>query len=148
MDDNGHVFEGAIERLAQAGITVGCNPPVNNLKLPQRLRHPGSDGSVPEAGSRGLARRMSVRGVGRRAGGVSIVAVLVATSVLVLGVGLAWADTVAMLVQTVDSGAWSPASNDPSGCGLHLGGRRVSVRGRHQSQPARFQRLDDGHPHR
>lgn len=26
-DDNGHTFEGAINRLAEAGITVGCNPP-------------------------------------------------------------------------------------------------------------------------
>ena len=60
--------------------------------------------------------------MGRRAGGVSIVAVLVATSVLVLGVGLAWADTVALLVQTVDSGAWSPASNDPSGAAYISGG--------------------------
>ena len=34
VDDNGHVFEGAIERLAQAGITVGCNPPVNNRYCP------------------------------------------------------------------------------------------------------------------
>ncbi len=33
-DDNGHVFEGAIERLAQAGITVGCNPPVNDRFCP------------------------------------------------------------------------------------------------------------------
>ena len=34
VDDNGHVFEGAIERLAQAGITVGCNPPTNNRFCP------------------------------------------------------------------------------------------------------------------
>jgi hypothetical protein len=27
VDDNGHVFEGAIERIAAAGVTVGCNPP-------------------------------------------------------------------------------------------------------------------------
>ncbi|HEY7565071.1 MAG TPA: S-layer homology domain-containing protein [Acidimicrobiia bacterium] len=33
-DDNGHVFEGAIERLAQAGITVGCNPPANDRFCP------------------------------------------------------------------------------------------------------------------
>jgi hypothetical protein len=34
FDDNGHVFEGAIERLAQAGITVGCNPPANDRFCP------------------------------------------------------------------------------------------------------------------
>ena len=33
-DDNGNVFEGAIERLAQAGITVGCNPPTNDRFCP------------------------------------------------------------------------------------------------------------------
>lgn len=33
-DDNGSVFEGAIERLAQAGITVGCNPPANDQFCP------------------------------------------------------------------------------------------------------------------
>ncbi len=35
-DDNGHVFEGSIERLAQAGITIGCNPPSNNRFCPDR----------------------------------------------------------------------------------------------------------------
>jgi hypothetical protein len=34
VDDNGHLFEGAIERLAQAGITLGCNPPTNNRYCP------------------------------------------------------------------------------------------------------------------
>jgi hypothetical protein len=34
VDDNGHLFEGAIERLAQAGITLGCNPPTNNRFCP------------------------------------------------------------------------------------------------------------------
>jgi hypothetical protein len=33
-DDDGDVFEGAIERLAQAGITVGCNPPANDRFCP------------------------------------------------------------------------------------------------------------------
>jgi hypothetical protein len=37
VDDNGSVFEGAIERLAQAGITVGCNPPVNDRYCPNDL---------------------------------------------------------------------------------------------------------------
>ena len=35
-DDNGHLFEGAIERLAQAGITLGCNPPANNRFCPNQ----------------------------------------------------------------------------------------------------------------
>ncbi len=35
-DDDGHVFESAIERLAQAGITVGCNPPANNRFCPDQ----------------------------------------------------------------------------------------------------------------
>jgi hypothetical protein len=34
VDDNRSVFENAIERLAQAGITVGCNPPSNNRFCP------------------------------------------------------------------------------------------------------------------
>lgn len=29
-DDDGHLFEGAINRLATAGITLGCNPPAND----------------------------------------------------------------------------------------------------------------------
>lgn len=36
-DDNGHMFENAIERFAQAGITVGCNPPSNNRFCPDRF---------------------------------------------------------------------------------------------------------------
>ncbi|HVR79220.1 MAG TPA: PQQ-dependent sugar dehydrogenase [Acidimicrobiia bacterium] len=35
-DDNGHVLEGAINRIADAGITVGCNPPTNNNFCPDR----------------------------------------------------------------------------------------------------------------
>jgi hypothetical protein len=37
IDDNGHVLEGSINRIADAGITVGCNPPTNNRFCPQRL---------------------------------------------------------------------------------------------------------------
>jgi hypothetical protein len=33
-DDDDSVFEGAIERLAQAGVTVGCNPPDNTRFCP------------------------------------------------------------------------------------------------------------------
>jgi len=37
IDDNSSVFEGAIDKLAQAGITVGCNPPLNNRFCPDDL---------------------------------------------------------------------------------------------------------------
>src|SRR5690606_39950973 len=33
-DDNGHVFEGDIDRLATAGVTRGCNPPTNDRFCP------------------------------------------------------------------------------------------------------------------
>ena len=33
-DDDGSVFEGAIEAIAAAGVTRGCNPPVNDLFCP------------------------------------------------------------------------------------------------------------------
>jgi len=36
-DDDGHVLEGAINRIAEAGITVGCNPPVNDQFCPNRI---------------------------------------------------------------------------------------------------------------
>jgi hypothetical protein len=34
LDDDGSVFEKAIDRLATAGVTVGCNPPDNNRFCP------------------------------------------------------------------------------------------------------------------
>ena len=37
VDDNASIFEGAIERIAQAGITLGCNPPTNNRFCPDDL---------------------------------------------------------------------------------------------------------------
>ncbi len=37
IDDQGHVLEGAINRLAAAGITKGCNPPANDHFCPQDL---------------------------------------------------------------------------------------------------------------
>ncbi len=37
VDDNGHILEGAINRIAQAGITTGCNPPANTQFCPARL---------------------------------------------------------------------------------------------------------------
>jgi hypothetical protein len=36
-DDSGHILEGAINRLAAAGITKGCNPPANDHFCPQNL---------------------------------------------------------------------------------------------------------------
>jgi hypothetical protein len=36
VDDDGSIFENAIERLRLAGITVGCNPPDNNRFCPDR----------------------------------------------------------------------------------------------------------------
>ncbi|HEX5696225.1 MAG TPA: N-acetylmuramoyl-L-alanine amidase [Acidimicrobiia bacterium] len=35
-DDEGHIFEAAIDSLAAAGITVGCNPPANDRFCPDR----------------------------------------------------------------------------------------------------------------
>ncbi|HVR79953.1 MAG TPA: S-layer homology domain-containing protein [Acidimicrobiia bacterium] len=34
VDDNGHIFENAINRLRVAGVTLGCNPPTNNRYCP------------------------------------------------------------------------------------------------------------------
>ena len=34
VDDNNSIFENSINRLATAGVTVGCNPPVNNRYCP------------------------------------------------------------------------------------------------------------------
>jgi hypothetical protein len=36
VDDDGSVFELDIDRLATAGITLGCNPPANDKYCPQR----------------------------------------------------------------------------------------------------------------
>jgi len=36
-DDNGNVHEGYIEAIAAAGITKGCNPPVNDKYCPADL---------------------------------------------------------------------------------------------------------------
>ena len=33
-DDDGSIFEGAIDKLGTAGVTKGCNPPVNDLFCP------------------------------------------------------------------------------------------------------------------
>jgi uncharacterized protein YkwD len=37
IDDNGSTFEGAIEKLAAAGITKGCNPPTNDRFCPNEV---------------------------------------------------------------------------------------------------------------
>jgi len=34
VDDNTSVFEGDIEKLAEAGVTYGCNPPDNTMFCP------------------------------------------------------------------------------------------------------------------
>ncbi len=36
-DDDGNTFEGDIDRLATAGITLGCNPPTNDRYCPEDL---------------------------------------------------------------------------------------------------------------
>jgi len=36
IDDEGSVFEGAINKIAAAGITVGCNPPANDRFCPAK----------------------------------------------------------------------------------------------------------------
>ena len=36
IDDNGSTFESAIEKLAAAGITQGCNPPQNDRFCPNQ----------------------------------------------------------------------------------------------------------------
>jgi glucose/arabinose dehydrogenase len=37
VDDEGDILEGAINRIAEAGITVGCNPPTNDRYCPRRV---------------------------------------------------------------------------------------------------------------
>ena len=37
VDDDGSIFESAIDRVALAGITVGCNPPTNDRFCPSAL---------------------------------------------------------------------------------------------------------------
>lgn len=34
VDDDGNVHEGSIEAIYEAGITLGCNPPVNDRYCP------------------------------------------------------------------------------------------------------------------
>ena len=57
IDDNGHVFEGAINKLRTAGVTQGCNPPVNNRYCPN------------EFVTRGQMAAFLVRAFGYTAGG-------------------------------------------------------------------------------
>ena len=63
-DDNGSVFENAINRLATAGVTQGCNPPANTRYCPNRLRHQRADGCLPGPGIRfaHIQRSRSIRG--------------------------------------------------------------------------------------
>jgi Tol biopolymer transport system component len=39
VDDDGSVFEADIERLAAAGVTLGCNPPINDRFCPDDVVH-------------------------------------------------------------------------------------------------------------
>lgn len=57
LDDDGSVFEAEIERLATAGITLGCNPPLNDRFCPD------------EAVSRGQMAAFLVRALGLRPAG-------------------------------------------------------------------------------
>ena len=34
VDDDGHIFENAIDKLGTAKVTLGCNPPTNNKYCP------------------------------------------------------------------------------------------------------------------
>ena len=34
IDDDGSIFEDQIDKLATAGVTLGCNPPTNDLFCP------------------------------------------------------------------------------------------------------------------
>jgi len=34
VDDDGSMFESSIDRLGAAGVTAGCNPPVNDRFCP------------------------------------------------------------------------------------------------------------------
>ena len=39
-DDDGHLFEDAINRIAAAGVTLGCNPPANDRYCPnEKIAH-------------------------------------------------------------------------------------------------------------
>jgi hypothetical protein len=57
VDDNGHIFEAAINRLRTAGVTQGCNPPTNNRFCPD------------EFVTRGQMAAFLVRALGYTAGG-------------------------------------------------------------------------------
>ena len=51
-DEDGHVFESAIDRLATAGVTLGCNPPANTNFCPDQ---PVTRGQMAAFLSRALA---------------------------------------------------------------------------------------------
>jgi len=42
IDDDGNIHEGAIEAIAEAGITLGCNPPANNHYCPHQTVNRGA----------------------------------------------------------------------------------------------------------
>ncbi len=51
----------------------------------------------------------------RRAGATSVVALLTVAALVLSGASIAWADSVAMLIQSLSSGEWAPPSAEPSG---------------------------------
>ena len=50
VDDEGSVFENSINRLREAGVTQGCNPPDNSRFCPDAYRDQRPDGRIPGAG--------------------------------------------------------------------------------------------------
>ena len=61
-DDTGNVFESAINSLAAAGVTQGCNPPANDAFCPDREMTRGDGGDAHQGVrlpviSRGPVRR-------------------------------------------------------------------------------------------
>jgi len=51
-DDDGNIFESAIDKLATAGVTRGCNPAEGNTQvLSALLCHERADGGVPAPGA-------------------------------------------------------------------------------------------------
>jgi hypothetical protein len=55
-DDDGHLFEQDIQKIAKAGVIRGCNPPVNPL-LPQQACQSWRDGNFPGESDRHRCHR-------------------------------------------------------------------------------------------
>ena len=48
IDDNGHLFEDAINRIAAAGVTLGCNPPANDRFCPDQIVARDQMATIPD----------------------------------------------------------------------------------------------------